>query len=66
MHLPINKPKSSCKKDRTGTDHTKAPCWEKKNGSYHFRVSTKWREMLKPYKITKRGQWKEKILEVAK
>jgi hypothetical protein len=48
-----------------GTDHTKTTSWTKKNGGYHFEVSAKWREFLKPYQM-KPEQWKEKILEVSK
>jgi hypothetical protein len=62
--ITYDQAKKLLQKGPGGRDHTKAPCWTKDNGNYHFRVSKKWREKLKPYQM-KPGQWKEKIREVS-
>jgi hypothetical protein len=33
---------------------------------YHFEVSDKWKKVLTPYQMNKRGQWFTKVLEVSK
>jgi hypothetical protein len=63
--LTYSEAKKLLQKGVKGTDHTETDSW-KKRGVYHFEVSDKWKKVLTPYQMNKRGQWFTKVLEVSK